>query len=228
MTNISNSTDNFEDLIYLSNKISKFVVGFEGNVSKKNKGVITIKGSGKKLDGITSIDFVNYDFNLNQLNNFNIKGSMELDFHSYLLSFEDIHYVCHTHPTNLLKILCTDKINDFAEKRFFPDQVIFNGDKSLVIPYISPGIKLQKSIEESLNLWMLDNKSLPKIILLKNHGLITFGKTVEECIIKTEICDKSAEIFIGSLSIGDLNPLTKQEITELINDDKEKYRLSNL
>lgn len=217
-----------EDLIKLSTKISKFVVGFEGNVSKKSQDIITIKASGKKLSDISSNDFINYNFNLKQLNNFSLKGSMELDFHSLFLSYDDINYVCHTHPTNTLKILSSDKINEFANKRIFPDQVIFNGPKSCVIPYVQPGIKLKEIIKEKIENWVLLYNELPKLILLQNHGVITFGRSIDECIIKTEICEKSAEIFCGSQLLGEIKFLTENNIDELINDEKEKYRFKKL
>jgi ribulose-5-phosphate 4-epimerase/fuculose-1-phosphate aldolase len=216
------------DLVILSKKVSKFVTGFEGNISKKENNKIIIKPSGRRLDSMIESDFISYDLNLKQLDNLDKKGSMEIDFHSYLLSFEEIKYVCHTHPINTLKIVCSDKINFFAEKRFFPDQVIFNGEKSLIIPYVKPGISLMKDIKSGLKKWFTKFNTLPKIILLQNHGLITFGKTIEECILKTEICEKSAEILLGTESIGKIKTLTKKQIKELLNDDKEKYRLNNL
>jgi ribulose-5-phosphate 4-epimerase/fuculose-1-phosphate aldolase len=216
------------DLVILSKKVSKFVTGFEGNISKKENNKIIIKPSGRRLDSIIESDFISYDLNLKQLDNLDKKGSMEIDFHSYLLSFEEIKYVCHTHPINTLKIVCSDKINFFAEKRFFPDQVIFNGEKSLIIPYVKPGIGLMKYIKSGLNKWFTKFNTLPKIILLENHGLITFGKTIEECVLKTEICEKSAEILLGTESIGKIKTFTKKQIKELLNDNKEKYRLNNL
>jgi ribulose-5-phosphate 4-epimerase/fuculose-1-phosphate aldolase len=84
------------DLISLSNKVSKHVVGMEGNVSRKNTGGLTIKASGCGLYNIKSEDFVDYDFNGNQISNFKKKGSMELSFHTYLLQTFDIKYVTYT------------------------------------------------------------------------------------------------------------------------------------
>jgi ribulose-5-phosphate 4-epimerase/fuculose-1-phosphate aldolase len=126
-----------------------------------------------------------------------------------------------------MKILCSNKIYEFAEKRIFPDQVVFNGVSSCIIPYVNPGIELKKTIELEISKWIKNYGQLPKLILLKNHGIITFGKTVDECIIKTEICEKSAEIFSGALIHG-IEFLTNNEVTELLNDEKEKYRINQL
>jgi|688.fasta_scaffold137972_3 ribulose-5-phosphate 4-epimerase/fuculose-1-phosphate aldolase len=214
-----------DDLIKLSKTVSKFCVGMEGNVSMKvNDDRFFIKASGTKMADPTPNDYVEYDFEGEQKNNFEKRGSMELGFHKFLLSQKDINFVAHTHPVNTLKILCSDFVDLFAEKRLFPDQVVFNGVSSCVIPYVKPGDDLTESVIEGFNNFLDIHKSLPKLILLKNHGIITFGKTIDECIIKTEICEKSAEILIGSLSIGEPKFLSELETNDLIHDKKEEYR----
>jgi L-fuculose-phosphate aldolase len=215
----------YSDLIKLSNSVSKYVVGAEGNVSKKNSNTITIKASGCKLSDIKNNDFVEYDLNGNQLTNMNRKGSMELSFHIYLLKNYNISYVCHTHPINTLKIISSNKSSDFANKRFFPDQVVFNGEKSCLVPYASPGESLTQSIIKHLEIFINEEKFFPKLILLENHGIITCGNSVEECLVITEICEKSAEIFLSPFGI---NFFTEDEIQHLINDKNEIYRIKQL
>jgi L-fuculose-phosphate aldolase len=213
------------DLLNLSKSISKYVVGMEGNISRKNKNSITIKASGAKINNITNDDFVDVDFYGTQLNNFDKKGSIELGFHLFLLSNFDIKYVSHTHPTNTLKILTTNKSKLFAEKRFFPDQVVFNGKKSCLVPYAKPGVDLTNSIKKSIHSFISEENFFPKLILLENHGIIVCGKTIDECTIITEICEKSAEIFLTQFEI---NYLSDSEINNLITDKNEIYRLSKV
>jgi ribulose-5-phosphate 4-epimerase/fuculose-1-phosphate aldolase len=62
--------------------------------------------------------------------------------------------------------------------------------------------------------------------LLENHGIIACGKTVDECVVITEICEKSAEIFIDTIKLKSVNYLTNSEIDKLLNDENEKYRKS--
>jgi L-fuculose-phosphate aldolase len=219
--------NNNTDLYQLCEFASNYCVGMEGNVSKKQSDIFFIKSSGSKLKNITDSDIVSYDFNGNQLDNFNKKGSMEINFHKFFLSFDEINFVCHTHPINTLKILCTHLIEKFSECRLFPDQVIFNGKKTLVIPYKTPGEELFNEIKNKVNNELHLTKTLPKLILLENHGIITCGKTIDECMVLTEICEKSAEIF---LSTYDKNPkyLNDNDINILIKDNNEKYRLEQL
>lgn len=216
------------ELLKLAEKISKYCVGMEGNISSKTRTLsgdfLTIKASGSKLSNLTNDDLVDFNFNGVQLSNHNKKGSMELSFHMFLLGFDEINYVSHTHPTNTLKLLCTNYVHNFSTKRLFPDQVVFNGKKSCFVPYAKPGVELTEKIKKYVNLFIEKEGYFPKLILLGNHGIITCGKTIDECVISTDICEKSAEIFVGCSELGDIIFLGDSEIDELINDDNEKYR----
>jgi len=213
------------NLISLSKAISKYCVGMEGNISGKIDGnSFLIKASGQNLSNLKEDGLVEFSMDGIQLNNPDKKGSMELTFHTFLLGFEDINYISHTHPTNTLKILCTNYANDFANKRLFPDQVVFNGVKACLVPYAKPGEKLTELIKQHINWFIEEEKYFPKLILLKNHGIIACGNSINECIIATDICEKAAKIFIGGIGLGDIHFLSDKEINDLIIDDNEKYR----
>jgi L-fuculose-phosphate aldolase len=217
-----------KELLNLSYSVSKFCVAMEGNTSMKTDAGLIIKASGSRLSNLNEDDLVSYDFLGKQLDNFEKKGSMELGFHTFLLQQEDINFIAHTHPINTLKILCTQHIDTFANYRLFPDQVVFNGKKSCIIPYAKPGEELTEFIKIHINRFISVNNEFPKLILLKNHGIIVCGKSIEECIVATEICEKAAEIFIGSKILGNQNILTSFETNSLLSDEKEKYRKSLL
>jgi L-fuculose-phosphate aldolase len=217
-----------EKLLKLSHSLSKYCVGMEGNVSMKIEDKIIIKASGSRLDSLSENELVTFDFNGNQISNFDKRGSMELGFHLFLIQQDNVNFVSHTHPTNTLKILCTPHIDSFANYRLFPDQVVFNGKKSCIVPYAKPGEELTESIKIHINRFVSVNNEFPKLILLKNHGIIVCGKSIEECIVATEICEKAAEIFIGSKLLGNQSTLTSFETNSLLSDEKEKYRKSLL
>jgi L-fuculose-phosphate aldolase len=212
------------DLLTLSNHVSKYCVGMEGNVSAKVDGGLLIKSSGSKLYKLSKDDLVHFNFKGEQLNNFDRKGSMELGFHIFLMGFDGVNFISHTHPSNTLKILSTDLSKTFSNNRIFPDQVIFNGKKSCLVPYAKPGSDLTEVIKICVNSFIKEEGYFPKLILLQNHGIISCGKSIDECIIVSDICEKSAEIFIGSKLLGNQKFLTKYEISELVDDDNEKYR----
>ncbi len=217
-----------EKLLKLSHSLSKYCVGMEGNISMKIEDKIIIKASGSRLDSLSENELVTFDFNGNQISNFDKRGSMELGFHLFLIQHDNVNFVSHTHPINTLKILCTQHIDTFANYRLFPDQVVFNGKKSCIVPYAKPGDELTEAIKTHVNLFLKINNEFPKLILLKNHGIIACGKTTEECLIISEICEKAAEIFIGSNLLGNINFLPTFQVNSLIFDENEKYRKSLL
>ena len=206
----------------LANSVSKYCVGMEGNVSGKLDNVIFIKASGASLHNLNSDDLVPFDFEGTQLGTFNRKGSMELSFHTFLLGFENINYVAHTHPINTMKILCGLQSRAFANYRIFPDQVVFNGAKSCLVPYAKPGPELTEKIKQRVNTFIEEEKYFPKVILLVNHGIITCGETAAECIVASNICEKSAEIFSG-IKDG-IKYLTNEEVDALLADKMEQHR----
>ena len=93
-----------------------------------------------------------------------------------------------------------------------------------MVPYSKPGDNLNETIKQNVNNFILKNNFFPNLILLKNHGIIACGKSIDECIIITDICEKAAEIFLGTIMIGDTTFLTDEQINELITDNKEIYR----
>lgn len=213
--------------LMLAKHVAKHCVGMEGNVSCKKENSFLIKASGEPLGYLTERGLIEIDFEGNQLTNKNKKPSMELGFHKFLLSFPEINYVSHTHPINTLKILSSQQSHIFANHRLFPDQVVFNGKKSCLIPYAKPGDELTDAIKKYVNEFIELEGYFPKIILLRNHGIIVCGKNVNECIIATDICEKAAEIYVGIRQMQ-YNFLTSKEVDDLINDEKEKYRQQQL
>lgn len=215
-----------KEFIGFAKSVSPYCVGMEGNISQKINDQILIKASGSKLSDLTISDIVTYDLAGNQIGNLDKKGSMELGFHLGLLGYENINFVSHTHPVNTLSLLSTKYAKTFANERIFPDQVIFNGSKSLLIDYVKPGDDLWREIKKKLDKFINKWGVFPKLILLKNHGMITCGKTIDECIISTQICEKAAEIFTKTMK--ETRFLKKKHVRELLNDDKEKYRILQL
>lgn len=210
-------------LLKLAKKLDKFAICAEGNVSQKIKNGFYIKASGKSLASLTKKDLVLCDFDGLEREK-NRKASMEKYLHAFLFKNLNINFIVHTHPKNTLKILCSASAEEFASNRLFPDQVVYNGIKSCLVNYSNPGLDLAKNIEIALHKFLTENKKYPKLILLKNHGIICFGNTIEECLISTEICEKSAEIFIGAKSLDNIQYLKSYEIEKIENDINQKYR----
>jgi ribulose-5-phosphate 4-epimerase/fuculose-1-phosphate aldolase len=217
------------ELKILATAVSKYCVGLEGNISGKvDSNSFLVKASGHSLQGLDDTDLITFDFNNTQLDSFNKKGSMELGFHNFLLSFPNIKHVAHTHPAHTVAVLCTEYAVDFANRRMFPDQVVFNGSKTCLVPYAKPGEELTELVKLHVDSFIKTEGYFPKLILLENHGVIACGSSIKECIIITDICEKAAEIYTKSLSIGNVHFLSDEQVYNLVKDEKEKYRLEQL
>lgn len=213
-----------KQIIELAHSLESFVVSGEGNVSGKDENSFVIKASGTNFKTLSESDLIVCDFTNKQLDNFDKKPSMEIGFHSWFLNFEHVKFVAHTHPKNVLKIMCTEYGKLFAKKRLFPDQVVRNGISSCFVPYETPGNKLNSSIQKAVTKFQLKHNILPKIILLQNHGLISVGTSIRECQIATEMCEKAAEVFLGALTFNSVKFLSKSQINDILNCPMEIYR----
>jgi len=212
------------DLIELAWAVSPYTIVGEGNVSKRTPQGIQIKASGIDLKTMGEKDTVLCDLEGTQLDSFDMKPSMEVNFHAWFMkTFPEVNFIAHTHPVQTNKILCSSSLTEFATTRLFPDQVVRNGAKSCVVPYATPGPKLQEAIKKSVETFMDKETYFPKLILLQNHGIIVASTSVKDCIASTMMCEKSAEIYIGAKSLG-VKQLHKEYVIEIDLDPKEKYR----
>jgi L-fuculose-phosphate aldolase len=218
-----------KELKTLAKAAAKHCIGMEGNISGKvDSSSFLIKASGHSLQDLEDTDLITYNHSNTQLDNFSKKGSMELGFHTFLLGFTTVKYIAHTHPANTLSILCTERASDFANSRLFPDQVVFNGSKTCLVPYAKPGEELTELVKLHVDSFIKTEGYFPKLILLENHGVIACGSSIKECTIITDICEKAAEVYIKSLGIGNVHFLSEEQVVDLVQDEKEKYRLEQL
>ena len=214
-----------DHLLNLAHTVSAQAIAGEGNVSARDGKGFLIKASGTSLDTLTYDDLVRCQLSGKPIAPDELKPSMEVSFHAWFYrTFPEIDFVCHTHPTNTVKILCSGRTNSFTTQRLFPDQVVRNGVVSCFVPYAAPGIPLMEKIEESVTEFIKRERFFPKLILLKNHGIITASSSAKDCAAAALMCEKSAEIFSGAKSLDMMSFLSPEAVAELDADPNEKYR----
>ena len=225
MKKISLLPKRIDELLNLSYEVSSQAICGEGNVSMRGDEGFYIKASGTYLATMEWEDTVHCDLEGNSSEGEEQKPSMEVSFHAWFYrTFPEIDFVCHTHPTNTVKILCSGRTNSFTTQRLFPDQVVRNGVVSCFVPYAAPGIPLMEKIEESVTEFIKRERFFPKLILLKNHGIITASSSAKDCAAAALMCEKSAEIFSGAKSLDMMSFLSPEAVAELDADPNEKYR----
>jgi rhamnose utilization protein RhaD (predicted bifunctional aldolase and dehydrogenase) len=157
-----------------------------------------------------------------------LKPSVEAIFHAWLLRKAGAKFIAHTHPTEVNKILCSERAEDFAERRLFPDEVVYCGPKSLLIDYVDPGAKLAAAIRDRWNQFVVENGYTPRLILIANHGLIAVGSAPEAILAATLIAVKAAEIFAGACALGGPVYMDPKEVFRIHSRLDEHYRREQL
>lgn len=150
-----------------------------GNSSVKINDWMFIKASGihlTSIDGNNGYAIINnkkllndiQKGNVNQVTDYNIirqnRGSIETFMHSILKK-----YTVHLHPIQTNRILVSDSAQEIV-KELFPD--------SLIINYLTPGIKVCDEIKRTYN-----NEN---IIFLINHGIIITSDNYNEIYLLLE------------------------------------------
>lgn len=152
------------------------------------------------------------------------KPSIETLVHAWLLTLPDVNFVGHCHSLTANQILCSPRARDFAERRLFPDEVVYCGPSSVFVPYADPGLVLAREIRDRTNAYMQEEGVIPKLILLQNHGIIALGSSPTAVLACTFMTAKAAAIFMGAAALGGPNFLTQQHVERIAGRPDEAYR----
>lgn len=242
------------ELVALSRRIGvdpqAFAILGEGNTSTRSgKDTFWVKASGTSLATATSATFTECrrsvlsplwgdesrkDAEVDQIlldsrcRARDKKPSTEALFHAYLLSLPGIEWVAHTHPIAVNGILCSPRAADFAKQRSFPDDIVCCGDESVLVPYTDPGVPLAKAIRREVEAYQKRFQTLPRVILLQNHGLIAIGATAGAVEATTRMAEKAARIFLGAAGLGGPVFLPADQVRRISGRPDEHYRQKQL
>ena len=170
----------------------EYVKGGGGNTSYKDESTLWVKPSGTTLAGLQEDTFVTlnrakvnglYDVETPEeshareelVKNFmgeavlNDAGrpSVEAPLHNIL----ETKFVVHTHALLVNGMTCA-KDGESVCKRLFPD--------ALWVEYIDAGYTLCMVLKDRIDAYKAEFNRVPKIIMLKNHGIFVSGDTAEE------------------------------------------------
>ena len=117
---------------------------------------------------------------------------------------EDAKAIVHTHPKFATAFAAAGISLD---KPVLPEIFLKFG----IIPLAKYGTPSTGEVPESISKYVEKYNA----ILLANHGLVTFGKTLEEAYFLTEKVEQFAEICFYARLLGGEKTLTKQQIQKL-------------
>lgn len=156
------------------------------------------------------------------------KPSLETMFHAWLLELEGVNFVGHCHPVSCNQVLCTSRSREFARFRSCPDEVVCCGPESVHVGYADPGLPLALEIAQETEAFIKDNGYVPRLICLKNHGIIGLGASWASVLATILMADKAARIFAGAASMGGPDFLSRADVERLAGRADEVYRQKQL
>lgn len=150
--------------------------------------------------------------------------SIETLLHALVLDRTGAAFVGHTHPTSVLGLACSDRLDEAFAAPIFPDEVVVCGPAYLVVPYAAPGPALAAALDEALERHREQRGVWPRAIILANHGLLALGATAAEVLAVTVMVDKSARVRATALAVGELRSLPADEVMALSGRLDEEFR----
>ena len=157
-----------------------------------------------------------------------LKPSVETIFHAWLLSLPGVQFVGHVHAVAVNQVLASARAEELAKRRIIPDQVVYCGAQSVLVPYVDPGLVLARHIAREVTDFQSSMGYVPKTILLKNHGIIACGFTHTEVMAALAMAEKAASILVGAAALGEPQYMDPTAVARIDGRADEHYRQAML
>jgi rhamnose utilization protein RhaD (predicted bifunctional aldolase and dehydrogenase) len=150
--------------------------------------------------------------------------TIESGLHAVLAATCHAPVILHTHPTDVLGLLCSGLGPRFATERLCPDHVVLAGRADCFVPYERPGAELARQTRHAVLSFQASYGCAPRVILLGNHGMFALGRSAQAVLDLTLMTTKLARIASAAFAIGETKPLPRAEIEHIDSRDDERYR----
>jgi L-fuculose-phosphate aldolase len=186
-----------------------FCAGNEGNHSVRiadDRVLSTPTGVSKGF--ITPDQVCVVDMDGNQIDKHNkMKRTSEVLLHLAIYKARpDVRAVIHSHPAHATAFAMT---NVPIPEGIHPEAEVFLG-KVPTTKYTTPGYK---EVGESVVALI---KADTNTVMMGNHGSVCFDTSLIQAYYKLEILDNYCRILLLARQLGKINPLTQDEIVELL------------
>lgn len=191
-----------------------FVKAYDGNLSvrtKKNYILSTASKTNKSKIKLT--DLVKCDLKGKKLTG-KRSLSTELKLHLFIYNKrKDVNAVIHTHPLHVTSFAAAGKK---LPVNILPEIYLLFREIPLA-KYASPSTD---EVPASVEPYVMDYNA----VMLSNHGLVVFGKSLEEAFYLTEKLEQYAHICFNAKLIGDVKPLSKAQLKILDDIKSTNYK----
>ena len=196
-----------KELVFYGRRLSEkgFIAGYDGNLSGRlERGKILITPSLRPKGLLKAGDLVVTDRKGRKIAGRG-RPSSEIAMHIIVYDWRpDIGACCHAHPPYATAFAA---IGLKLPLGILPEVSILLGDIPLV-EYLPTG---------KADAWKKFDKYIDGhfAFLLKNHGVLTLGRNMEEAFARMETVEHYARIIYIGENMGRLKPLAKKEIARL-------------
>jgi len=204
-----------EKLVNVCHRVywQKYVAAKDGNLSVRTPyNTVLITRSSVCKGEITPEDILEIDLNGRIING---KGKLSTEFKIHLAAYKrraEINSVIHAHPVYSTAFALVGK--GFT-RAIFPEVVLGIG-KVPLCKYGTPATdELVDSMKEHLDYaWAL---------LLENHGVVTFGKDIEDAFFKLEKLEHAAKTLFVANQLGMVKSIPLLKLKKLYRIAEEVY-----
>lgn len=191
---------------------SGLVVGAGGNLSMRDGEFMYISPSGFDLKEIADHQWVKVHIESGQYEG-ELRPSSEILMHlECFRKNSSINACLHAHPTYSVAVSSAGK----EIPPLFPDFPAMI-KKVGYIDYVIPTTSI---LAEKVSELVVDTD----VMVMRNHGVLTVGKTMKEAYFFMQLTEESAKVFTYSSVLGSPRILSNEECTALRNLSTEKYR----
>lgn len=119
---------------------------------------------------------------------------------------DDVNAVIHAHPPFATAIACSGA--DLIERPFVAEVVVSLGDWIPTVPFAPPGPEARRALAD-----YVDHVD---VVLLANHGVISWGRDLETAYLRMELVEHQARIATLAQATGGVRPLPAAAIPPLL------------
>ena len=225
----------------------ELVIMGEGNTSARiDERTFWVKASGARLHEIREAGFVQVDLQkvlevtrAETRTDAEIKRMMEASrvdpaatcqpsvetmFHAILYDLTGARFIGHTHPIAVNSLTCSQDAEKMLAGRTTPEEVVYLGPESVVVPYVDPGLPLAHAVRDAIAAYQDKWQEDPHVVYLQNHGVFALGATARAVENTQAMADKAARILLGTMQFGGPRFMSAVDVRRIHTRPDEAYR----
>jgi L-fuculose-phosphate aldolase len=182
-----------------------WVANHDGNVTARDGQVFVATPTATSKRKVTEASLVEVDAKGKPVGAGKVFGEIGLHLAVYARR-PDVNAVVHAHPANATAIACAR--DNPIERPFIAEALVSLGPAIPKLAYATPG----EPAAAALAPWA----ELVDAALLGNHGVLAWGATCEQALLRLELVEHLATIALAAAAVGGVVPLPASDYPALL------------